>query len=56
MRRAAVLGVFHIGNSCCIGLECGMMDGVAVRLCYGEIEVDDDDGKEWIEVFGGSLG
>jgi|HubBroStandDraft_5_1064220.scaffolds.fasta_scaffold2563834_1 hypothetical protein len=35
-----------------------MMDGVAVRLCYGEIEieVDDDDGEEWIEVFGGSLG
>jgi hypothetical protein len=58
LARTAVLDVFHIGNSCCIGLKCGMMDGVAVRLRYGEIEieVDDDDGEEWIEVFGGSLG
>ena len=45
--RQLTADVFHIGNSCCIGLECGMMDGVAVRLRYGEIEieVDDDDGK-----------
>jgi len=35
-----------------------MMDVVVVRLRYGETKDlrFEDDGEEWVEVFGGSLG